>query len=68
MEHAKERNLNMKIKLLCREDENCPADIKPYAMEIDDEAVMDRNNMAAVFCPHCNRTLKSADYRYRTGQ
>lgn len=49
----------MKIKLHCRNDEKCSADVKPFTMEINDEAVMDANNMAAVFCPHCNRTLKS---------
>ena len=48
----------MKIKLHCRDDENCPSDVKPFTMEIDDEAVMDVNNIAAVFCPHCKRTLK----------
>ena len=49
----------MKIKLLCRDDENCPADIKPFMIEIDEEAVMDVNNIATVFCPYCNRTMKS---------
>lgn len=53
----------MKIKLHCRDDENCPSDIKPFVMEIDDEAVMDVNNIATVFCPHCNRTLESKDAR-----
>ena len=50
----------MKIKLQCRNDEKCSADAKPFTFEIDDEAVMDHNNMATVFCPHCNRTLISA--------
>ena len=31
----------MKIKLLCHDDEKCPADIKPFMLEIDEEAVMD---------------------------
>ena len=49
----------MKIKLQCRNDEKCSADAKPFTWEIEDEAVMDVNNMATVFCPHCNRSLKS---------
>jgi hypothetical protein len=49
----------MKIKLKCRNDEKCSAEAKPFTWEIDDEAVMDVNNMATVFCPHCNRSLKS---------
>ena len=48
----------MKIKLQCRNDEKCSADTKPFTWEIDDEAVMDYNNMATVFCPYCNRSLK----------
>jgi hypothetical protein len=51
----------MKIKLLCRDDNNCPADIKPFTIEINEETVMDVNNFATVFCPHCNRTLKSPE-------
>ena len=54
----------MKIKLLCRDDENCPADIKPFMIEIDEEAVMDVNNIATVFCPYCNRTMKSLEQSY----
>jgi hypothetical protein len=51
----------MKIKLICRDDENCPAEITPFMMEIDEEAVMDGNNIATVFCPHCKRTMKSPE-------
>ena len=51
----------MKIKRLCRDDENCTADIKPFTIEIDVEAVMDVNNIAAVFCPYCKRTMKSPE-------
>ena len=51
----------MKIKLLCRDDENCTADIKPFTIEFDEEAVMDFNNIATVFCPYCNRTMKSPE-------
>jgi hypothetical protein len=49
----------MKIKFHCRNDEKCSSDAKPFTWEIDGEAVMDHNNMATVFCPHCNRALKS---------
>ena len=49
----------MKIKLQCRNDDKCSADAKPFTCEIDEEAVMDDNNMATVFCPHCNRSLTS---------
>jgi len=58
---AKERNAKMKLKLIFRDDENCKADTKPFLMEINDEAVMDENNMATVFCPHCSRPLISPD-------
>ena len=51
----------MKIKLICRDDDGCPADVKPFMIEIDEEAVMDVNNIATIFCPHCNRKMKSAD-------
>ena len=51
----------MKIKRLCRDDESCAADIKPFIIEIDVEAVMDVNNIATVFCPYCNRTMKSPE-------
>ena len=54
----------MKIKLICRDDENCTADIKPFMIEIDEEAVMDVNNIATVFCPYCNRTMKSLEKSY----
>jgi hypothetical protein len=54
----------MKLKLLCRDDEKCPAEIKPYMIEIDEEAVMDGNNIATVFCPHCNREMKSQERPY----
>ena len=54
----------MKIKLLCRDDEKCPAEIKPFMIEIDEEAVMDVNNIATVFCPHCNRKMKSPEQPY----
>jgi hypothetical protein len=30
-------------------------------MEIDEEAVMDGNNIATVFCHHCKRTMKSPE-------
>ena len=51
----------MKIKLLCRDDEKCPSETKPFMIEIDEEAVMDVNNIATVFCPHCNRKMKSPE-------
>ena len=54
----------MKIKLFCRDDEKCPAAIKPFIIEIEEEAVMDVNNIATVFCPHCNRTMKSPEQPY----
>ena len=54
----------MKIELLCRDDEKCPAEIKPFMLEIDEEAVMDVNNIATVFCPHCKRTMKPPEQSY----
>ena len=52
------KEIKMKIKLLCRDDDKCPADKKPFMLEIEEEAVMDLNNIATVFCPYCNRTMK----------
>ena len=52
----------MKIKLLCRDDEECPSDIKPFMIEIDEETVMDINNIATVFCPFCNRAMNSPEH------
>jgi hypothetical protein len=52
----------MNIKFHCRNDEHCSAETKPFTIEISAEAVMDENNMASVFCPHCNRTLKATGW------
>jgi hypothetical protein len=54
----------MKIKLICRDDEKCPAEKTPFMMEIDEESIMDGNNIATVFCPHCNRTMKFPQQPY----
>ena len=42
----------------CCESENChPADGKPYQIAIQSEAIMDENNLASIFCPHCRTPL-----------
>ena len=47
----------MKISLLC-ENERCSYEGPgPYVMNIPVEAVMDVNNLAAAYCPHCSGQL-----------
>ena len=40
-------------------EENCPATgVAPYVLRLPDEACMDEQNFATVFCPHCGRSLR----------
>ena len=47
----------MDIKFACKNTDCKNEDSDDYVMCIPSEAVMDENNMAAVFCPHCNQKL-----------
>ena len=39
-------------------EKNCPSSgIQTYVLRLPDEAYMDEQNLATVFCPHCGRTL-----------
>jgi hypothetical protein len=39
-------------------EKGCPAaGVAPYVLRLPDEACMDERNLAAVFCPHCGKTL-----------
>ena len=39
-------------------EKNCPSSgIERYVLRLPDEAYMDEQNLATVFCPHCGRTL-----------
>ena len=47
----------MDIKLSCK-NKNCNfSGTEDYVVCLPSEAVMDENNIATVFCPHCNREL-----------
>lgn len=47
----------MKHLMVC-ENEKCPFEgEKPYSTCIAEEAILDENNMAAAYCPHCQSPL-----------
>jgi len=47
----------MHIRFCC-ESETCrTANGKPYQIAIQSEAIMDDNNLASLFCPHCRGPL-----------
>ena len=47
----------MDLKLSCKNKDCNFQGAEDYVMCIPSEAVMDEDNMAAVFCPHCNKQL-----------
>lgn len=51
----------MDIKLACQNEDCTYQGAEDYVMCIPSEAVMDENNMAVVFCPHCRKTLCKQD-------
>ena len=59
----KSKENQMKIKYECHNN-NCsyPGAIR-FEIEFDQEAIMDQNNLAAIFCPFCKKkmTLPSAE-------
>lgn len=48
----------MSTKFFCN-NERCPhADKGPFVLELANEAVLDGNNMATIFCPICGKPMK----------
>jgi len=48
----------MSTKFYCN-SENCThGDKGPFVLELAQEAVMDGNNMATIFCPRCGKSMK----------
>ena len=48
----------MSTKFYCN-SENCThGDKGPFVLELAQEAVMDGNNMATIFCPRCGKPMK----------
>ena len=48
----------MKVRFHCNNDECCTREKEPYIYEIEHEAWMDEQNIATVYCPHCNCTME----------
>lgn len=49
----------MEIKYYCDND-NCHEELKkPYVFTLKLDTVMDENNIAQMFCPHCKSELKA---------
>lgn len=48
----------MTTKFYCNSDACTDADKGPFVLELAQEAVMDGNNMATIFCPRCARPMR----------
>lgn len=48
----------MTTKFFCNSDRCLHADKGPFVLELAQEAVMDGNNMATIFCPKCGNPMK----------
>jgi len=48
----------MSTKFYCNSETCIRAEKGPFVMELAQEAVMDGNNLATIFCPHCGRPMK----------
>lgn len=48
----------MSIKFYCNSETCTHADKGPFVIELPTGAVMDKNNMATVFCPRCAKPMK----------
>ncbi|HSO18035.1 MAG TPA: hypothetical protein VLT88_01175 [Desulfosarcina sp.] len=48
----------MPTKFYCNSERCTHADRGPFVLEIAQEAVMDGNNMATIFCPKCGKPMK----------
>ena len=48
----------MSTKFYCNSELCTHADKGPFVLELASEAVMDRNNLATIFCPRCGKPMK----------
>ncbi|PID40566.1 MAG: hypothetical protein CR984_02560 [Proteobacteria bacterium] len=48
----------MTTKFYCNSEDCIHTDKGPFVLELAQEAVMDGNNMATIFCPRCGKTMK----------
>ena len=48
----------MTTKFYCNSDDCTHADKGPFVLELPQEAVMDGNNMATIFCPRCAKPMR----------
>jgi NADH pyrophosphatase NudC (nudix superfamily) len=48
----------MTTKFYCNSDRCTHGDKGPFILELAQEAVMDGNNMATIFCPRCGKPMK----------
>jgi hypothetical protein len=52
----------MSTKFYCNNERCHHADKGPFVLELSQEAVMDGNNMATIFCPKCGKEMTSFDH------
>ena len=48
----------MSTKFFCNSERCTHADKGPFVLELAQEAVMDGNNLATIFCPRCGKPMK----------
>lgn len=48
----------MSTKFFCNNERCAHADKGPFVLELAQEAVMDGNNMATIFCPRCGKPMQ----------
>jgi endogenous inhibitor of DNA gyrase (YacG/DUF329 family) len=48
----------MSTKFYCNSERCTHADKGPFVLELAQEAVMDGNNLATIFCPRCGKPMK----------
>lgn len=48
----------MSTKFYCNSDTCIHGDKGPFVLELAQEAVMDGNNMATIFCPKCGKPMR----------
>ena len=51
----------MSTKFYCNSEICTHADKGPFVLELSQEAVMDGNNLATIFCPRCSNPMKQLD-------
>ena len=57
----------MSTKFYCNNDTCIHGDKGPFVLELAQEAVMDGNNLATIFCPKCGKPMKELPTDPQTG-